>query len=128
MLLTQATALQALFSHLTVKALTERNTLYRQQLLALALKAQAQSRATLTALADIKLPRSANFIGQQNVAVSQQVNNQSASPLVGVEAPSKLLEIPDGERLDDRKTDAAGDADQAMAALGERNRAKDTGG
>ncbi|MGH8646968.1 MAG: hypothetical protein ACREX4_21935 [Gammaproteobacteria bacterium] len=41
----------------------------------LALKAQNQCRQTLAALAEIKNPRRTTFIGQQNNATNQQVNN-----------------------------------------------------
>ena len=40
------------------------------------LKAQAQCRATLETLANIKNPPQLAFVRQQNVAVNQQVNNQ----------------------------------------------------
>ena len=43
--------------------------------LRLALKAQAQSRATVEALSEMKNPRSVAFIRQANVAQQQQVNN-----------------------------------------------------
>lgn len=43
--------------------------------LRLALKAQAQCRATLETLAEVKYPKAATFVRQQNVAYQQQVNN-----------------------------------------------------
>jgi hypothetical protein len=44
--------------------------------LGLALKAQAQSRATITALGELKNPRHATFVKQANIAHGpQQVNN-----------------------------------------------------
>ena len=43
--------------------------------LRLAFKAQAQCRATLETLAEVKSPKAATFVRQQNVAYQQQVNN-----------------------------------------------------
>lgn len=43
--------------------------------LRLALKAQAQCRATLETLVEVKYPKAATFVRQQNVAYQQQVNN-----------------------------------------------------
>ncbi len=43
--------------------------------LRLALKAQAQSRATVEALAEMKNPRAVAFVRQANIARQQQVNN-----------------------------------------------------
>ena len=43
--------------------------------LRLAFKAQAQCRATLETLAEVKYPKAATFVRQQNVAYQQQVNN-----------------------------------------------------
>ena len=48
--------------------------------LGLALKAQAQSRATISALVDLKYPRQATFVKQANIAHGpQQVNNGGAA-------------------------------------------------
>ena len=43
--------------------------------LRLAFKAQAQCRSTLETLAEVKTPKAATFVRQQNVAYQQQVNN-----------------------------------------------------
>jgi hypothetical protein len=50
--------------------------------LRLALKAQAQCRATLEAPAEIKNPRPVAFVKQQNVGHNVQVNNGTAPPTV----------------------------------------------
>ena len=102
-----------------------------QLCMSVALKAQAQSRVTLTALADMKHPRQPNFIGQQNIAATQQVNN-SISPGVQVgeieNRPIKLLEAGDGERLVNRATGAASSVDSRVEAVGQIDRPKDSGG
>ena len=41
----------------------------------LALKAQTQCRSTLETLAEVKYPKAATFVRQQNVAYQQQINN-----------------------------------------------------
>jgi hypothetical protein len=76
-LVAQATTLDAVFNELARRAafnmgehLTATETYLR-----LALKAQAQSRATIETLAEIKYPKSATFVKQQNNAYQQQVNN-----------------------------------------------------
>ena len=43
--------------------------------MSLALKAQAQCRATLEALNEMKFPKSATFVKQANIANQQQINN-----------------------------------------------------
>ena len=48
--------------------------------LRLALKAQAQSRATVEALAEMKNPRAVAFVKQANIAQQQQVNNGAPAP------------------------------------------------
>ena len=94
MLISQAIALQAMFADLACQA-TKQSTVSNTQILTqLALKAQAGSRSTLQALADIKKPRQIAFVQQANVAHNQQINNgqlpseSSTSPIV---APIKLF-------------------------------------
>lgn len=94
MLMSQAIALQAMFADLACQA-TKQSTVSNTQILTqLALKAQAGSRSTLQALADIKKPRQIAFVQQANVAHNQQINNgqmpseSSTSPMA---APIKLF-------------------------------------
>ena len=85
MLLGQATALQTVFTSLALRASSQERLPNYQMFMGLALKAQAQSRATITALVELKHPRQATFVKQANIAHGpQQVNN-------GV-APSELKE------------------------------------
>ena len=131
MLMGQASALQALFSYLTVAALNQRTVSLMQLQMSVALRAQAQSRATITALADIKRPRQPSFIAQQNLAVNQQVNNAVPRAVVESEIENrqiKLLEATDGERLDTGEKGAAGGADKTLETVGEIERAEDRGG
>ena len=76
MLISQATALQTIFSGLALRAQDQTSQRNLEAFLGLALKAQAQSRATITALVDLKDPRQATFVKQANIANGpQQVNN-----------------------------------------------------
>jgi hypothetical protein len=76
MLIAQATALQTMFASLARRAATQEHLRQYETFMGLALKAQAQSRATITALVDLKYPRQATFVKQANIAHGpQQVNN-----------------------------------------------------
>ena len=77
MLVGQATALQTIFVSLARRAQVQQSQRNLEAFLGLALKAQAQSRATITALVDLKFPRQpATFVKQANIAAgNQQVNN-----------------------------------------------------
>ena len=76
MLISQATALQTIFTSLARRAQSQEYQKHLESFLGLALKAQAQSRATISALVDLKYPRQATFVKQANIANGpQQVNN-----------------------------------------------------
>jgi hypothetical protein len=131
MLLAQACALQAIFSTLALKALTLTGLASMQTCMSVALKAQAQSRATLIALADMKQSRQPSFIGQQNIAVNQQVNNSAMSSLDVAETknpPIKLLEAPDGEGLDSGTQSATSGVDPYLETVAKVHGAQDGGG
>ena len=76
MLISQATALQTIFTSLARRAQMQEYQKNLESFLGLALKAQAQSRATISALVDLKYPRQATFVKQANIANGpQQINN-----------------------------------------------------
>jgi len=76
MLISQATALQTIFTSLARRANLQEYQKNFESFLGLALKAQSQSRATITALVDLKYPKQATFVKQANIANGpQQVNN-----------------------------------------------------
>ncbi len=76
MLFDQALVLQMMFTNLTRRAANQEHLLQFQTHLNLGMKAQAQCRATLEALAEIKNPRQVAFVKQANMASgNQQVNN-----------------------------------------------------
>ncbi len=111
MLVGQATALQTMFTHLARRASSQEYLKQYQMYMSLALKAQAQSRATISALVDLKYPKqAATFVKQANISSGhQQVNNGAMSEQYArahVHAgnsqtePNKLLEGSHGQRLD----------------------------
>jgi hypothetical protein len=77
MLVGQATALQSMFTSLAMRAASQEQLKQYQMFMTLALKAQAQSRATISALVDLKYPKqAATFVKQANMTTGpQQVNN-----------------------------------------------------
>jgi len=85
-LLGQAQALEAIFVSLAVLAKNAPSPHYMERYLAVAFKSQQLCRATITALADLKHPRPAHFVAQQNLAVSQQINNGIVAPPISLEA------------------------------------------
>ena len=133
MLIGQATALQTIFTSLACRAASQEQMRHYETFLSLALKAQAQSRATITALVDLKYPKQATFVKQANIANGpQQVNNgapHSHSPTHASQnqtQQNKLLEDKTHERtyLDTRATPAAKPSYQAVEAVAKVHRAK----
>ena len=134
MLLGQATAPQTVFTSLALRASTQERLPNYQMFMGLALKAQAQSRATLSALVELKHPRQATFVKQANIAHGpQQVNNGAAS--AGTVAhteheqrePNKLLEADHGQpgsRMETRAAQATKRSHQAVEAVESVYRAK----
>jgi hypothetical protein len=141
MLISQATALQTIFTSLARRAQTQEYQKHLESFLGLALKAQAQSRATISALVDLKYPRQATFVQQANIANGpQQVNNGAvagASPEQYAQActhaersateQNKLLEAEHGQpggRMDTRAAQAAAPSHQAVETVATVHRTK----
>lgn len=78
MLLSQALALNTMFTALAKKATEQEYMKPMEAYTRLALKAQSQCRATLETLAEIKQPRHVVIAQQANLAHQQQVNNGTA--------------------------------------------------
>lgn len=94
MLVGQATALQTIFTSLARRAAVQHGLAQYQTYMGLALKAQAQCRATITALADLKRPKQSAFIGQANLTTGpQQVNNvvHCIAPVASSQIPPNQL-------------------------------------
>lgn len=128
MLVGQASALQTIFTSLALRASRAEDLTKYQAFMGLALKAQSQSRSTISAIVDLKYPRQTTFVGQNNVANGpQQINNiVHAAPRGGETSnpPNQLS----GEVHELRQNPAApgitGGANQALEAVGAVNRAK----
>lgn len=128
MLCGQAMTLQTMFTSLARSAALETSLKQYQVKLTFALKAQAQCRATLEALAEIKNPRPVQFVKQANMTTGpQQINNgtgthQYAQARAGAgniqSAPNKLLEADHGNYLDTRAQSQTGRVNQAVEAVG----------
>ena len=112
-----------------------KNIQHGEALMRMALKAQAQSTQALRVLGELKNPRQATFIKQQNNANQQQVNNGAAAvPLAHAhEAKATMTtEVLTDEReaqraatLDTGATTGAGRENQTLEAVGVGNRAGD---
>ena len=106
MLVSQATALQTMFASLARRAAGQEHLRQYEAFMGLALKAQAQSRATISALVDLKFPRQATFVKQANIAHGpQQVNNGTPTP-GGTEHAGKPQRQPN-ELLEDQSHGSA---------------------
>jgi hypothetical protein len=81
----------------------------------IALRAQNQSRKTLLALGELKNPRHAVFVKQQNNALNQQINNLAEN---SKKVANELLESKQNEQWMDGRTQATTiGINQAMEAL-----------
>lgn len=118
----QATALQILFARLTEKAMAEQKLANLEVLLRLALRAQAQARATLETLGQLRLP--VVYSRQTNLAVGPlQVNNnlmaeESTRARKERTQQNELLEDGHEKWMDSGAQSQAGRADTSMEAMG----------
>ena len=127
MLMNQATALQSLFARLAERGMGCDHAPAFEANMRMALRAQSQCRASLETLAAIKNPpiiyaKQANF-----AAGHQQVNNGMPGPTQARESEnqqSKQFGAHNGEWLDTGTAGATGGTDNAMATLGEIDRAE----
>lgn len=129
----QAETLAMIFTNLHLRAQRSNNMESMRTLLTLALRAQAQSRATLETLVETKRPRQLLITRQANIAQHQMVNNGAggATPArteTNTNAPIELLEEPNDHSLDACTARTPVEADSRVAALGEVDRATDARG
>ena len=133
MLSAQALTLNLMFTELTRRASMNmgQHLPAVEAYLRLALKAQAQSRATVEALAEIKNPRAVAFVKQANIAQQQQVNNGTPPPILRAgksgESKNELLGDARDEQqwVDARATPAPARGNPAMETVGAIHRADD---
>ena len=128
MLVGQATALQTIFTSLARRASSQSNLTQVQILMGLALKAQSQSRATISALVDLKHPRQPAFFGQANLTTGpQQVNNviHSPSQVLNTEnTPNQLSEGSNELHQDGGAQSLKSEINSSLEALGRVDRSK----
>ena len=131
----QAHTLDALFHTLARRAALNMGEYMNaaETYLRIALKAQAQCRATLETLAAIKNPQPVAFVRQANIAHGpQQVNNAGTADASRAgksgNQPNEVLEHQHGERLDFGTAGAAGGADSPLETVGAIHRPKDASG
>jgi hypothetical protein len=121
MLLSQAIALQGVFTSLAFRAATQTNPRLLQTQLGLALRAQSQARATLEALIQLKQPATPTYIAQANIAEKQHVNNGLTIAGGAPDQPgfdqNGLLEAHDEQRLVLGTAAASGRNDPDLATL-----------
>ena len=140
-LMAQALTLDAMFNEISRMAVANMGGQYMAAFeiyMRLALKAQSQSRSTLETLAEVKYPKAATFVRQQNVAYQQQVNNGESLKQVKETVPApacekninqsnELLEANHGEWLDTGATGATIGNDKKLEAVGKINGRKNNG-
>lgn len=132
MLLTQATALQAMFVDLATRAKRQDRFDGIQTMTTLALKCAAQSRQAVTALAELRMPKTVMFAKQANVSNGpQQVNNGVAVPVRASARAGEFQNRPNElsgsthELLQDTRTSCPPiGTDPHLAAVGEVHRAE----
>lgn len=124
MLVSQAIALESLFTHLAERAMAHSQIPGFEANMRMALRAQNQSRATIEALVNLKNPPVV-FAKQANIANGpQQVNNgtppQAEGPSRGESRnpPNKVLEHSKNELLDTGTKGKAGRSHPLLEAVG----------
>ena len=104
MLVSQAYSLQTMFVSLGRKAVNQTGLPQYTAMFNLALKAQAQSRATIQALVELKYPKQATFVKQANISNGhQQINNGQTNKETSTRAPAhaQVIEQAHNELLND---------------------------
>lgn len=129
MLLTQASALQAMFIDLACRAKNQSQFDALQTMTGLALKCAAGSRQAIVALAELRTPKTSVFAKQANVTTGPQQVNNGTNPQAGsaraeeiATRPNELLEASHEQRLDTRAQNQGRRADPGARTLETVNR------
>lgn len=123
MLLMQAHTLNNLFYNMIKKAAHSQFIDQLQVYSDAAFKAQKECRKTLGLIADLKNPRRATFIKQQNNALNQQVNNKVATDEISKNSEKNLtnellqMEKQHGKTLDTGRTFSTIKTDSQLEAM-----------
>jgi len=119
MLLSQAVALEMMFTSLARTAKAQEQLLQYETHMRFALKAQNQSRATLQALIQLKQPSQTTFVKQANIAQGhQQVNNLAEKNIT----PQNELLGAESANLDSGTTPTAEGVNSKVEAMDKINR------
>lgn len=123
MLISQATALQTLFSRLTERAMAQDFLQTMEPLLKLALRCQNQSRQTLETLATVRNPPLV-LAKQANFGANVQVNNGTGAPCAGKNENERnqLISEDYGTTMDSSGATAPIGIDPAMETVGALDR------
>jgi ribosomal protein L16 Arg81 hydroxylase len=113
MLVGQTHALHNMFMLMLSKIGRTNNIEHLEAYARIALKAQNQSRTTVSTLNDLKNPQRATFIKQLNQANQMQVNNSENF----LNTKNELLDVQNGERLDSGATSKTSSLDSNMATV-----------
>jgi hypothetical protein len=124
MLVGQTHALHNMFMLMLGKMGSTNNVDHLEAYARIALKAQNQSRATVSTLNDLKNPQRATFIKQLNQANQMQVNNSENF----LNTENELLDVQNGERLDSGATCKTSSIDQTWQPWKKSTGAKTTAG
>ena len=131
----QAKTLEVVLTRLLDRAMSSYDHLeYYRVNMSMALRTQAQLRATLEKLAEVKNPRSATFIRQLNAAEQQQVvNGQPLAPARVCEASPPETELLQDSRheqipMDTGATRKGSGGDPTLAPVGAQHRPEDRRG
>ncbi len=99
-LICQAKTLDVIFNMMVSRAARAEYLDGLRAYMDIALRAQGQARKTLLALDAIKYPAQRQIVGQQNIALNQQVNNGGY-----LKPGNELLEVKNEQRLDTGKAE-----------------------
>ena len=128
LLLSQAQTLNAIFNQFLTRMTRAEYLSQIENYSRIALKAQNQCRQTLATLGELKHPRRATFIRQQNNAVNQQINQSGSAEQNSKNSDkleTELLEQKTHERLDFGAPQKTSRTDPEVAAMGAIDGAKD---
>lgn len=125
MLLSQAVALQSIFTNLSRRAANQDYLKQMDTYLRLGFKAQAQAVRTIEALVEMKNPRSVAFVKQANIANNQQVNNGQTLQAENFENQQSKLSEATYELLENTRTQSiASGVNPALETVGKKHRAE----
>ena len=102
LLISQAQALDAIFTNLMRRSVSQTNATHWEMYMRMGMKAQSQCRATLQVLAEMKNPRPVAFVKQANInnGGNQQVNNGVALDTIPSPAPARENETEKNKLLE----------------------------